>query len=327
MLATALKRAADEIGLPLSDSDAGRLPGSWGSLPVFDDVEPMLASLRRAGCRLAVLTNCDDDLFEETQRTFRERFDLVVTAERVRDYKPSLAHFRYFARSTGATREGWVHVACSWYTTLRPRVSWRSAASGSIATRLARIVVCVGVPAVGRGRSRRGREASVMTVQQSLAALLDRELAGFQRELDLFPDDEALWRTLPGVSNSAGNLALHVAGGLQHYVGAVLGGSAYVRNRDGEFSRRTGSRGELVEELRKAAVAVRTVVPNLTNAVLEHDFPEAVIPDRRIQTLRFLMHLCAHASFHLGQAGYLRRGLTGQNQSATPVPLKVLTEP
>jgi hypothetical protein len=166
-----------------------------------------------------------------------------------------------------------------------------------------------------------------MTVQQSIAALLDRELAGFQRELDLFPDDETLWRTLPGVSNSAGNLALHVAGGLQHYVGAVLGGSAYVRNRDGEFSRRTGSRGELVEELRKAAVAVRTVVPNLTNAVLEHDFPEAVIPSRRIQTLRFLMHLCAHASFHLGQAGYLRRGLTGQNQSATPVPLKELTEP
>jgi hypothetical protein len=166
-----------------------------------------------------------------------------------------------------------------------------------------------------------------MTVQQSIAALLERELAAFQRELDLFPDDEALWRTLPGVPNSAGNLALHVAGNLQHFVGAVLGGSAYVRNRDGEFSRRTGSRGELLEELQKAAVAVRTVVPNLTNAVLEHDFPETVIPKRRIQTLRFLLHLCAHASFHLGQAGYLRRGLTGENQSAAPVPLTVLTEP
>ena len=166
-----------------------------------------------------------------------------------------------------------------------------------------------------------------MTVQQSIAALLERELAGFQRELDLFPDDETLWRTLPGVPNSAGNLALHVAGNLQHFVGAVLGGSAFVRNRDGEFSRRAGSRGELLEELQKAAVAVRTVVPNLTDAVLEHDFPEPVIPTRRIQTLRVLLHLCAHASFHLGQAGYLRRGLTGQNQSAAPVPLKVLTEP
>ena len=165
-----------------------------------------------------------------------------------------------------------------------------------------------------------------MTIQDSIAALLARELEGFQREIGLFPDDETLWRTLPGVPNSAGNLALHIAGNLQHFVGAVLGGSAYVRNRDQEFSRRAGSRDELVGELQKAAVAVRTVVPNLTDAVLEHDFPEAVIPNRRIQTLRFLLHLCAHASFHLGQAGYLRRGLTGQNQSAAPVALSVLTE-
>ena len=104
VLATALKRAADEIGLPLSDAEARRLPEAWGSQPVFADVEPMLAALRQSGCRLAVLTNCDDDLFAETHRAFRERFDLVVTAERVRDYKPSLAHFRYFGRSTGAAR-------------------------------------------------------------------------------------------------------------------------------------------------------------------------------------------------------------------------------
>jgi 2-haloacid dehalogenase len=120
VLATALKRAADEIGLQVSDSDARRLPEAWGTLPVFDDVEPMLASLRRAGCRLAVLTNCDDDLFEKTERAFRHRFDLVVTAERVRDYKPSLAHFRYFARFTGATHGAWVHVACSWYHDIAP---------------------------------------------------------------------------------------------------------------------------------------------------------------------------------------------------------------
>ena len=120
VLATALKQAADAIGLRIPESDARRLPEAWGTLPVFDDVEPMLAALRRAGCRLAVLTNCDDDLFEETQRAFGQRFDLVVTAERVRDYKPSLAHFRYFARYTGATRDSWVHVACSWYHDIAP---------------------------------------------------------------------------------------------------------------------------------------------------------------------------------------------------------------
>jgi hypothetical protein len=166
-----------------------------------------------------------------------------------------------------------------------------------------------------------------MNIQLSIAALLQRELAGFEREIGLFPDDETLWRTMPGVPNSAGNLALHVAGNLQHFVGAVLGGSAYVRDRNGEFSRRSGSQREIVEELQKAAVAVRTVVPNLSDEILVRDFPEVVIPDRRIQTLRFLLHLCAHASFHLGQAGYLRRGLTGQSQSAAPVPLSALTEP
>jgi hypothetical protein len=165
-----------------------------------------------------------------------------------------------------------------------------------------------------------------MTIQQSIAALLQRELQGFERELQLFPDDETVWRTMPGVANSAGNLVLHVAGNLQHFVGAVLGGSAYVRDRDREFSRQSGPRSELVNELQKAAAAVRTVVPNLTDDVLGRDFPEAVIPNRRIQTLRFLLHLCAHASFHLGQAGYLRRGLTGQSQSAGPVSLGVLTE-
>jgi 2-haloacid dehalogenase len=120
VLATGLKRAADEIGLRVSESDARRLPDAWGTQPVFADVEPMLAALRQAGCRLAVLTNCDDDLFEQTHRAFRERFDLVVTAERVRDYKPSPTHFRYFQRSTGATPSQWVHVACSWYHDIAP---------------------------------------------------------------------------------------------------------------------------------------------------------------------------------------------------------------
>jgi uncharacterized damage-inducible protein DinB len=166
----------------------------------------------------------------------------------------------------------------------------------------------------------------VSTIQESIAALLQRELQGFEREVNLFPDDETLWRTMPGVPNSVGNLALHIAGNLQHFVGAVLGGSAYVRDRDQEFARRSGSRSEVIDELRKAALAVRMVVPNVTDGILERDFPDAIIPTRRIQTLRFLLHLCAHASFHLGQAGYLRRGLTGHSQSAGPVPLAVLAD-
>ena len=77
-----------------------------------------------------------------------------------------------------------------------------------------------------------------------LRRLLVRELEAFAREVELFPDDASLWKTLPGVTNSAGNLALHVCGNLKHYLGGVLGGSGYVRNRDPEFASRAGSRDD-----------------------------------------------------------------------------------
>jgi hypothetical protein len=156
-----------------------------------------------------------------------------------------------------------------------------------------------------------------------LATILVRELEGFQRELDLFPDDVSVWQTAPGVTNSAGNLAAHVAGNLQYFVGAVLGGSGYVRNREREFGQRSGPRHELNAELQKTAAVVRSVLPALPLDRFGQDFPEAV-GGIQIATDRFLLHLCAHAAFHLGQAGYLRRILTGDATSSGPVPLAPL---
>lgn len=120
VLATALMRAAADHGVPLSDTDARGLPESWASMRLFDDVEAMLAELRLGGCRLAVLTNCDDDLFEVTHRLFTAPFDLFLTSERVRAYKPAPWHFRAFERLTGVSRADWVHVACSWYHDIEP---------------------------------------------------------------------------------------------------------------------------------------------------------------------------------------------------------------
>lgn len=120
VLATALARAAADVGVRLSETDARRLPDSWSSLRVFEDVEPMLEKLRSRGYRMAVLTNCDNDLFAETERAFRQPFDLVITAERVRDYKPSPTHFRFFESTTGVTKAEWVHVACSWFHDIAP---------------------------------------------------------------------------------------------------------------------------------------------------------------------------------------------------------------
>ena len=120
VLAASLRQAAAAVGVALGDCDARTLSGSWGTLPLFPDVERMLSDLRTAGYRLAVLTNCDDDLFAETARAFHRPFDLVVTAEQVRDYKPSLSHFRYFDRTSGVGVGDWVHVACSWHHDIAP---------------------------------------------------------------------------------------------------------------------------------------------------------------------------------------------------------------
>lgn len=160
---------------------------------------------------------------------------------------------------------------------------------------------------------------------QNLAILLVRELETLEREIDLFGDDERIWSTAPGCSNSAANLALHVAGNLRHYVGAVLGRSGYVRDRNREFGRRSGSRSDVKEEVRAAIHDVAAVLPALPDAAFATDFPEEV-NGLRLRTDRFLMHLCAHAAYHLGQADSVRRVVTGESRSSGPVPLAALTD-
>ena len=120
VLVAALARAAKESDLTLSVEAVRALPQAWATMRVFDDVEPMLAELRQHGWRLAVLTNCDEDLFAMTHMQFRAPFDLVLTAERIRGYKPAAWHFLAFERVTRVDRRDWVHVANSWYHDIAP---------------------------------------------------------------------------------------------------------------------------------------------------------------------------------------------------------------
>lgn len=152
-------------------------------------------------------------------------------------------------------------------------------------------------------------------MREALRTLLLRDLDSFRREVELYPDDQTLWASLPGVSNAGGNLALHAAGNLLHFIGAILGRTGYVRNRDIEFSRRSGTRTEVVAELNRAREAVGAVLEKLTEGDLAQPYPE-LVNNRRFITGDFLLHLATHLAFHLGQAGYLRRGLTGDATSS-----------
>ena len=163
-----------------------------------------------------------------------------------------------------------------------------------------------------------------MDVVTITRALLLRELDTFAREVEAFPSDDLVWQTVPGVTNSAGHLAQHVAGNLQHFVGALLGGSGYVRQREAEFSSPLRTRAELVTELRRAAAAVETTFAGRSLG----DFPAVYPADlagSRLPTSLFLAQLEAHLAFHLGQAGYLRRMLTGDNAPSGALALKELS--
>ena len=158
---------------------------------------------------------------------------------------------------------------------------------------------------------------------KDLAILFVRELETFQREVEMFPDDASLWKTMPGVSNSVGNLGAHLAGNVQHFIGAVLGKSGYVRNRDHEFNRREGTRAEIVADLQAAIDVVKKYVPALTAADLDREYPDAV-GGVKMRTGLFLTHLLSHAGFHLGQADYLRRTMLNDTRVAGTMPLKPL---
>jgi uncharacterized damage-inducible protein DinB len=164
-----------------------------------------------------------------------------------------------------------------------------------------------------------------MPLSLDINTLLVRELEGFRREIALFPDDASLWAVVPGVTNSAGNLALHVAGNLQHFLGTCLAGGPYVRDREAEFSTRGRSRAEVDRELQAAIDAVAVGLAGLDDASLQRPMsgpPNAMVA----RTGMFLLHLVAHTAFHLGQAGYVRRVLTGDGASAKPLPLDVLVD-
>jgi uncharacterized damage-inducible protein DinB len=141
-----------------------------------------------------------------------------------------------------------------------------------------------------------------------------RDLKGVRRELEAYPDERDLWRLPPGIANSAGTLALHLAGNVQHFFGAVMGGTGYKRDRAAEFSRRDVPRAEIVAQIEAAVVAVEQGLAQVSEAALAAEFPER-IAGHTVTTGEWLVHLAAHLSYHLGQVDYHRRLVTGSGET------------
>ena len=167
-----------------------------------------------------------------------------------------------------------------------------------------------------------GKDAMTIT---DFCIVMVRELRALQRELQAYPDDETPWRLAPGITNSAGTLALHLTGNLRHFVGAVLGGSGYVRDRDAEFARRGVPRAELVAGIELAIAEVESAIRAHDDARLGAAYPVPV-GGRQVTTSQFLVHLVAHLGYHLGQVDYHRRMTDPAAKPVGTLPLDTLAE-
>ena len=111
-------RVAKELGWELEPSRSNFLPNSVPSWQAFRETN---AQLDRCGKKfeIGILSNIDDKLLGATRRHFRVDFDLVVTAQQVRSYKPDPAHFKECARRIGG-KSGWVHIGSGYETDVEP---------------------------------------------------------------------------------------------------------------------------------------------------------------------------------------------------------------
>lgn len=147
-------------------------------------------------------------------------------------------------------------------------------------------------------------------LKEWLSRVYLRDLDALRDQVNGYEDEADLWKHLPGVSNSAGNLALHLAGNLQFYVGTQLGQTGYVRDRPAEFGTTDLPRAEIVRRIEETRAVLEGVLQGLDGRALEAEYPIEV-GGVRISTGQFLVHLAVHLGYHLGQIDYHRRMLTG----------------
>lgn len=141
---------------------------------------------------------------------------------------------------------------------------------------------------------------------RTFSSFFERELNKLTAEINLYKDEAHLWVVKEGINNSGGNLTLHLIGNLNHFIGAVLGNTGYVRERDKEFSLKNIPRSQLFEEINKVSTLIKNTLSALTGEDLQKDFP-VQINDTTSSTGFVLMYLLAHFNYHLGQINYHRR--------------------
>ena len=140
----------------------------------------------------------------------------------------------------------------------------------------------------------------------TINTIFERDLNRLKTEIELYTNENNLWQIEKGISNSAGNLCLHLIGNLNIFIGNVLGKTDYVRNRPLEFSLKNIPRADLLQSINATIVMVDRTLNALREEDLQLEFPILVF-EKKTSTEFMLIHLTTHLSYHLGQINYHRR--------------------
>lgn len=141
---------------------------------------------------------------------------------------------------------------------------------------------------------------------ETLKSLFNRDLNKLKVEIESYENENQIWAIDKNISNSAGNLCLHLIGNINNFIGTELGKTGYIRNRPLEFSLKDVPRAEIISKIDETILVVNNTLDSLTEADLKAIYPQIVF-EKEMTTEFFLVHLSTHLAYHLGQINYHRR--------------------
>jgi hypothetical protein len=141
---------------------------------------------------------------------------------------------------------------------------------------------------------------------ETLKMLFNRDLNMLKFEIDSYQNEINLWKIESNISNSAGNLCLHLIGNLNTYIGAQFGKTGYIRNRALEFSLKDIPKAELLSKIDATIIIVNNALDTISEENLKLEYPLLVF-ENKTSTEFMLIHLTTHLAYHLGQINYHRR--------------------
>jgi hypothetical protein len=142
-------------------------------------------------------------------------------------------------------------------------------------------------------------------MENYFAELYERDLLKLRDEIKNFKDEGNIWRATDGVTNSAGTLTLHLIGNLSFTIGAKIGNTGYVRDREREFSATGIAQAEMIADIENLIGIVKTSLNGITQQQLDAIYPLEMVGQK--STVWYLSFFYGHFTYHLGQINYLRR--------------------